>query len=323
MAAGAMVGGAGRSAKRLLAALWSALWPALWLALCAGALSACASVTPDRLQSRSSCNDQAGGWCDFTVRMALDSYQYAPLAQNAYEPDHETYASLPDGITMRALVPNDSIGLAYALFDRIDNGQLTEVIIAFRGTEFGHYKDWRFGNIGTEQRMRGVAVYDVIRQQLDDAGWAQTPIAVTGHSLGGAIAAQVSLMRPGVKLRVFNASPHFADAENPPPADRIAVSERGELLQIIRRKKNFPGHDTFILDCNPGESLLIDHKMRPLGDCLIWIAAYEDAAAHALIAKNRVNPPQANRYCDGDGNPLPHPGPTGYGDVQPRLCETD
>lgn len=255
--------------------------------------------------------------------MAVDSFQYAPLAQNAYEIDHETYAQLPDGITMRVLVPNDDIGLAYALFDRMENGLLTEVIIAFRGTEFGHYKDWRFGNIGTEQRMRGVQIYKVIRQQLDDAGWSDTPIAVTGHSLGGAIAAQVSLMVPGVKLRVFNASPHFTNITDPPPSDRMAISERGELLQVIRRSKNFPGHDTFILDCNPGESLLIDHKMRPLGDCLIWIAAYQDAAAHALIAKNGVNPPQANRYCDDDGNALPHPGPAGYGDARPQLCKRD
>ncbi len=295
-----------------------------WLAIMgAGALGACTSVSPDGMQARSACHALPGGWCDFTAQMARDAYHYAPLAQNAYEPDHETYARLPDGIAMRLQVPNDKYGFAYAIFDRTENGQLTEVIIAFRGTEFGDFNDWRHGNIGTTQRMLGVQLYHMLRGQLNEAGMVDTPISVTGHSLGGAIAAQVSLENEGVKLRVFNASPHFADIMDPPPADRMAISERGELLQLARRSKNFPGHDAFILDCNPGASSVIDHKMRPLGDCLIWIAAYQDKAAHDLIAANNVQPPLANRFCDGDGKPLPHPGPTGYGAQMPQICAED
>jgi len=297
-------------------------WRVLVTATGAMLLGACTSVAPDGMQARSACHSEPGGWCGFIAAMALESYEYAPLARNAYEPDDETYVQLPDGITMRALVPNDDIGLAYAIFDRTENGLLTEVIIAFRGTEFGHFRDFRHGNIGTGQRMRGVALYDVVRQQLDDAGWANTPISVTGHSLGGAIAAQVSLERAGVKLRVFNASPHFASITDPPPADRIAISERGELLQLVRRSKNFPGHDAFMLDCNPRQSTLIDHKMRPLGDCLIWIAAYYDEAAHDLIAANNVQPPSANRFCDENGAELAHPGPAGYGHVRLQLCSS-
>ncbi len=293
-----------------------------WLALlCAGALGACTSVSPDGMQARSACNSEPGGWCSFTTQMALESYEYAQLSQNAYEPDHETYAVLHPDIAMRALVPNDEYGFAYAVFDRLENGQLTEVILAFRGTEFGSWDDWWHGNIGTLQRERGVQLYHQVRDQLDDAGWSDVPISVTGHSLGGAIAAEVSLRNSDVKMRIFNSSPHFSDTMNPAAGDRMAISERGEFLQLLRRAKNFPGQDSFILDCNPGDSSFADHKMRRLGDCLIWIAAYQDAVAHGLLEDNGVLPPKLNRYCDDAGNLVPHPGQSETGPVIMRLCQ--
>ena len=74
--------------------------------------------------------------------------------------------------------------------------------------------------------------------------------------------------------------------------DRLAVSERGEFLRILRRYKASPAADVLVINCNPSASAGSKHSIRKLADCLTWIAAYEDSDALHMVSENEVPKPE-------------------------------
>jgi hypothetical protein len=234
------------------------------------------------------CPDRPGGWCDETARAVGSGWQYAQMSQNAYE-DKDDY-TLPGNIVTRFVSRNDATGFAYAVFDRFEDGEPTEVIAAFRGTEFSKPSDWLFGNLTGRQNRRGLIVVKALRKQLDDAGLFDVPISVTGHSLGGGISHYVSQRAIGrerqqVVLRsvVFNNSPvYWRPAKGPdsPPerasVDRLAFTEWGELLSLLRGPAPEAHQYYTEMNCHPGFHPIKDHKIRRLADCMTWIAAFAD-----------------------------------------------
>ncbi|GAA4643368.1 hypothetical protein GCM10023115_13280 [Pontixanthobacter gangjinensis] len=245
---------------------------------------------------------EPGGWCDFVRKAAVESYPYAMLSSNAYQ-DEDTYAELPLAFLKREAADNDNSGLAYSVFDRHavsggKRGKLLARVIAFRGTEFGSTSDIFSGSLGDSQRDRAGAVYAAERANLDAENYQDVPIELTGHSLGGAIATQLSVDNPGVKAFVFNTSPFFNGDPTANDIDRLAISERGEFLRVLRRYKAPPAADMFILNCSPNASAGEKHSIRTLADCLTWIAAYDSPAAFDLLAPNAIRKPEVE--CGDD-----------------------
>ena len=254
------------------------------------ALTGCISTYPDLTQSRSPCRSEPGGWCDFVRETAVKSYPYAMLASNAYR-DEDEYAVLPSGIIEREANENDDSGLAYLVFDRFEmidgaKGKLLARIIAFRGTEFGSVSDVFSGSLGSSQQKGARSVYAAERAALDAEHGVDIPIEVTGHSLGGALATQISIDNSGVKAFVFNTSPFFSGDPMQNDMDRLAIAERGEFLRFLRRYKAPPAADAVVINCNPSASAGEKHSIRKLADCLTWIAAYGDEAAFDLLDKD-------------------------------------
>ncbi|MGB3752391.1 MAG: hypothetical protein WA954_00655 [Parerythrobacter sp.] len=266
--------------------------------VCALALAGCVTPYPDLSQSRSPCRSEPGGWCGFVRQAAVESYGYAMLPANAYGPeDDDFYAVLPPEFARVRVSENDESGLAYTVYDRYKNagrtGALLARVIAFRGTEFGSRVDIVRGSLRDNQIEAAAKVYAAERAALDAEGNTDVQIEATGHSLGGALATQMSIDHADVRAVVFNTSPLFAGDPMVHDTQRLALAERGEFLRLLRRYSTPPAANTVVVNCNPSAGAAAKHSIRRLGDCLAWIAAYDHAAAVALLAANSIGKPEA------------------------------
>ena len=256
-------------------------------------LSACAT---DLTQARSPCVYDPGGWCDFTRAAAEESWQYAQLSNNVYR-DEEELPHPPGGFEPALNTPAEHAGgYAYIVYDRYAPGgdgekTLAERVIAFRGTEMDSFEDWVFGNIGAQYNDRGWDTYAEQRKMLDEQGLDDVPITLTGHSLGGAIAAYVALRESRARSYAFNQSPRFTAPEEPTRTRRLAVSERGEALRGLPTGGGVFLQDTLVINCRPRGAPWKDHSIRKLAECLTWIAAYDDPAALASVEMNAIPKP--------------------------------
>ena len=270
-------------------------------------LSGCITPYPDITQSRSPCRTDPGGWCDFVREAAVESYGYAILSSNSYQ-DEDTYSTLPAAFIARENAENDDSGLAYSVFDRHEiksgeRGDLLARVIAFRGTEFGSTSDIFSGSLGDSQREGARMVYAAERAHLDAENYQNVAIEVTGHSLGGALATQISIDNPGVKAFVFNTSPFFSGDPMTNDMERLAVAERGEFLRVLRRYKAPPAAEVLVINCNPSASAGAKHSIRKLADCLTWVAAYESSVALAVLGPNEIAKPEVECGDAGKAHP--------------------
>jgi len=276
---------------------------------------------PDLTQARGPCTDQDGGWCGFTRDIAVKSWQYAQLSSNAYCDDSDIF-ELPAGYIVVRRLPTQEIcdleraaaagdqaakaklkpirkadsklkthGFNYAVYDKRNSaGALERRVISFRGTDTKQLADWFQGNLGNTQRDQGLELYKEERAKLDAEGHKGVPISVTGHSLGGAIAIQVSLENEGVDAFVFNTSPRY-QLLPPNNNQRVAVAERGDILDVLRSRSMPTRQDLLIINCYPLQSRIASHSVRKLAECVTWIAGKTDPAARASVAANRLTQP--------------------------------
>ena len=254
------------------------------LALTSFAVGGCVSWPPGG--SRTQLTDRAhySGWASEIRNAAVHAYPYAQIAANAYGDGR--YDLGPDFRLVESQ-DNDEIGFAYSVYERGPPGAPTEVILAFRGTEFTKLSDWYYGNVLRLQNPRGVEVFDRIRAKVG----RDVPIFVVGHSLGGGIAIQVSLLRPNAPAIVFNTSPRFR-AKGPVATNpRISIVEYGEVLKAVRVLGREPTQTYISIGCKRGLNVVAQHSMAPLSDCLTRIASYDDASARASLTRNRISPP--------------------------------
>lgn len=281
---------------------------ALTAAILSLLLAGCITPLPDLTQSRSPCRSEPGGWCDFVRDAAREAYPYAMLSTNAYL-DQDLYDRLPAGFERRKAAGNDDSGLAYLVFDKFGSARDKPLarVIAFRGTEMGSTSDIFSGSLGERQREGALAVFARERALLDSEGHSAVPIFVTGHSLGGALATQVSIDHPAVRAYVFNTSPFFSGDPLTNDTNRLAISERGEFLRLLRQYKTTPAAEEIVINCNPSSTAGSKHSIRALSDCLMWIAAYSSTEAHALLDKDDVPVTKPEVEC-GDPDKR-HPGP--------------
>lgn len=286
-----------------------------------GVLSACATV-PDITQARSPCRSEPGGWCAFVRDIAVESYPYAVAATSAYQGDDDIYPddALGVGLVRRERVEIDEedrgTGFGYQIFDHyavgegLDEagdpvpvrGDLIARIVAFRGTDFG-FKDVYHGSLSKDQVDIARKYFDAERARPDAVtvpAWV-----VTGHSLGGALATEISATYPEVRAWMFNTSPFLKVEPTENDAARTVINERGDWLRLFRKYDNVPAANMVVLNCNPQKGRLTKHKVRPLADCINWIAAYDNLDAWKIVKDNSVARPEVE--C-GEATKA-HPGP--------------
>jgi len=223
-------------------------------------------------------------WNACTRDVAQISYEYAQMATNVYSSIDSHPFHL--GPNLRPLEPLSSLtsGLQYRVYERHDNEKRLEVIIAFRGTNFDSWQDWVFGNIGVTQRSEALAIYDRV--------WRDYKIkpSITGHSLGGALAIQVSLCRDVHYNIVFDASSRFskrfcgASYEN----YNVSIVEFGEINKALRIFGREPTQRYVSLNCLDEGNAFSQHSIEKLAACLTNIAALDVPDAKASKTLNII-----------------------------------
>ena len=261
---------------------------ALAAAFSAALLASCAHGQINTPVAMTGC-DHPTGWSDQVRAAADETWLYAQMAANAYEPPAAFL--LGDRIVERERRGNDEIGFAYVIFERLsEEGEASSWIIAYRGTENSRrpLRDWIYGNLLGRQNARGIAVYRALREKLGKTA----EISVTGHSLGGAIATHVSLCEPGVKSYIFNSSPRFWRC-NGARIDNLrrSVVEMGEALFVVRGPMAEATQRYTAINCVQRGSSIYQHGMGLLARCLTDIAAWNDAGAKASLARNNLSWP--------------------------------
>jgi hypothetical protein len=213
-------------------------------------------------------------------------YLYAQMSVNAYGRATERFI-LPDSIALRDQPEDTTTGFAAQIYEVKTHGALSRVIIAFRGTEAqdmaAFKKDMTYGNIGWRQNSQADSLYRVVRERYP----AAIPIAVTGHSLGGGLAYQVSTSFRDVPAYVIEASYHVhepVDTTN----DNIGVAETGEIVKLVRvllanvSTDYYPG-----FSCTSGGPVA-NHDQTRLARCLTHYAALDLPTARWSLQRNAM-----------------------------------
>lgn len=223
-------------------------------------------------------------WNACSREAALVSYEYAQMAYNVYE--KTTWFDLGPDIKPVETPKETDKGFAYHVYERRRDGVLEEVIISYRGTNFEQWQDWIFGNIGLEQRAAALRVFDDV-----SARYGVLP-SVTGHSLGGALASQVSLCRNVRYNIVFDASPRFSKrfcGKLSYVNHNVSIVEYGEINKLLRIFGRESTQRYVSLNCLKKGGAVDQHSMRKLAACLTNIASLEDdPAAIASRERNKI-----------------------------------
>jgi hypothetical protein len=238
------------------------------------AIAACSSTATTK-QELTGC-DHPSKWCKEIRDTAQESFIFAQMAANTYGKSPQF--KLPVGYSLITEQDNDSIGFAYSIYK--DNKTNT-VIISFRGTE--GIKDWWYGNFLASQNDSGLNLYDKLKNEYS----SDTQFIVIGHSLGGAIALEVSLKRENVDAYVFNTSPRFsADGYNI-ANKRVSIVEYGEVLKALRAPSREASQTYSSIGCSSGGPLS-QHEQAKLATCLTQIAATQSDLAKESLKDNGI-----------------------------------
>lgn len=190
---------------------------------------------------------------------------------------------LPPGWQRGGSFRDDASGLFIATF--INAGE-ARLILAFSGTEPSTLTDVENNLFGKTQLPPALGVVRAMQARYE--GWQLT---VTGHSLGGALALEISHVLDGIETVAFNPSPRIGEHRNAIPYYRVIFRERAEPLELARgtpaETADWGLRYNVRLDIVPGivgYRPLTQHAIDTMVRGMLVISAEQDAKARDLLA---------------------------------------
>jgi hypothetical protein len=167
------------------------------------------------------------------IAAAAVVWPYALLASNVYRDPESPYYAVPGWEAQRRW--ESPSGLAVEEWHRqSEEGTLAEIAIVFQGTQFTSLADWRTNLSLVEPRQNREAMVIVAEIMARPEAQGVRTVA-TGHSLGGALALNMSRRVPGLHFYGFNPSPRAFYGDNvESDVEQVWVYEAGEVLAFVR-----------------------------------------------------------------------------------------
>lgn len=219
------------------------------------------------------------------------------MSSNVYR-DKNKYFALP-GWRLDSREDSPS-GLTIDVWTQGDPSSPDRVATVFRGTDGFNLDDWQANlSIWPEPEQYFEAQHFFEKYVLHNERFKNSTLVVSGHSLGGGIAINVSLRwsthnRP-VTAFAFNSSPRgfYRPYNDTPTAARTILSENAEFLSLSRKlwwskietigKRNY----NFMSFTNPMYRPFGEHKIYYFSRALLMLAiAYGDTAARETFRAN-------------------------------------
>lgn len=215
------------------------------------------------------------------VDLAKRHFVHAAMASNVYRKPHENpLFSIPGWMLVER--KESTSGLTLDLYGNSASlAESTRLVIAFRGTDFDSLLDWKtnFSLSEPQQFEQAIEYFRSVRKQKPDA-----EITVTGHSLGGAIALNISLRESNVSAVAFNSSPRVFFGNLSKPANyRAQLYEVGEVLDVLTGwylRLRLPDNTRY------GNYNFLDYKLRTVSP-IPEHGIYELARGLILVAMMR------------------------------------
>jgi hypothetical protein len=210
-----------------------------------------------------------------------ESALYAVFSAIAYEDSGLGIFKLPNG-WVRDASKQDPSGLFMAIFR---NYAFKRLAVAYRGTE-GTISDW-INNLLPIVKMQSGPALAFTKEIIDtNQGWS---IVLTGHSLGGGLAIEMSHRLDGVSVFAFNPSPRIGLNRSGYRNKRVVIREKHEPLAIVRGnpsvRKGWQLKYEALVDFTPGffgQRLLEQHGIEGMALNLLALTSVWDPSSKLL-----------------------------------------
>lgn len=165
------------------------------------------------------------------AQLASRHFVHAAMASNVYrKPFESPIFVIPDWFLLDRQESTSGLMLdVYGTQSTIATS--SQIVVAYRGTDFDSILDWKTNFSITEPQQFRQA-FDHLKRVRELNHTAR--ITTVGHSLGGAIAINLSLRNPNVHAVAFNPSPRaFFGKRTNPENERTLIYEKGEVLDLL------------------------------------------------------------------------------------------